>query len=383
MNRSSRCVVLASLLFLSACATRPAIHDGPQPFDAAVAQATDHLVAQVPALLTLGTREVTHDPTLDAQTGQQTNATRALDAAVARHIAARHAKFTVLPFRSSHLSEAQYLLASTLSRQADAMRIDMALVELRSGTVVAQASSLAIDQGLDHAPLPYYRDSPVLVKDRVVEGYLRTATTAQGERGDAYYLERIALAATVNEATELYNQARYREALGEYRSALAVREGEQMRALNGLYLANVKLGDADAAEAAFARVVAMGIAYRQLSVKFLYNPGSIAFFVDPRISTPYPMWLRQIAREAQSAKTCMDIVGHTSRTGRASANEALSLKRAIDIRQRLVREAPELAARTEAVGMGFRQNIIGTGTDDAIDVLDRRVEFRIEDCGAR
>ena len=98
----------------------------------------------------------------------------------------------------------------------------------------------------------------------------------------------------------------------------------------------------------------MGIAYRQLSVKFLYNPGTVAFFVDPRISTPYPMWLRQIAREAHAANACMDIVGHTSRTGRRPANDALSLRRAADIQRRLVREVPELATRTQAIGMGFR-----------------------------
>jgi hypothetical protein len=30
--------------------------------------------------------------------------------------------------------------------------------------------------------------------------------------------------------------------------------------------------------------------------------------------------------------------------------------------------------------MGFRENLIGTGTDDARDALDRRVEFKITGC---
>ena len=30
--------------------------------------------------------------------------------------------------------------------------------------------------------------------------------------------------------------------------------------------------------------------------------------------------------------------------------------------------------------MGFRQNIVGSGSDDAVDALDRRVEFRIVGC---
>ena len=36
--------------------------------------------------------------------------------------------------------------------------------------------------------------------------------------------------------------------------------------------------------------------------------------------------------------------------------------------------------RTKTSGVGFRENIIGTGTDDATDALDRRVEFRIGGC---
>jgi hypothetical protein len=33
-------------------------------------------------------------------------------------------------------------------------------------------------------------------------------------------------------------------------------------------------------------------------------------------------------------------------------------------------------------GKGFRENMTGSGTDDVRDALDRRVEFKIEACGA-
>ena len=92
------------------------------------------------------------------------------------------------------------------------------------------------------------------------------------------------------------------------------------------------------------------------------------------------MWLRQIAREGTAAKACMNIVGHTSRTGSEQVNDALSLQRAAYIRQRLAAEAPAFAARTQASGMGFRENIVGSGTDNGFDVLDRRVEFKIVPC---
>ena len=324
---------------------------------------------------------------LDAATGQQTAATTLLETRVSERLAAKADLFEILPFQSANLSKAQFLLTGTMTRvegdgnaKKRALQIQLALTDLKAGTVAAQASALARDDGLDHTPLAYYRDSPVLVKDKVIEGYARTSATAPGQRGDAFYLERIAEATTIHEATTLYNQERYVEALGRYRSALAMPTGEQLRVVNGIYLASAKLGRTAEAEQAFGRVVALGIAYNELGVKFLFNPGSTEFWSDPKVSGAYPMWLRQIARESTGAKVCMNIVGHTSRTGSEPVNDALSLQRANFIRQRLAAEAQSLAAKTKTAGMGFRQNIVGSGTDNAVDALDRRVEFRIIPC---
>ncbi|MES1163671.1 MAG: OmpA family protein, partial [Rhizobacter sp.] len=98
------------------------------------------------------------------------------------------------------------------------------------------------------------------------------------------------------------------------------------------------------------------------------------------ISGPYPMWLHQIAKASTDAGICMAIIGHTSHTGPVAYNEALSLQRAAYIRQRLVSDSTALGPRTTTSGMGFRQNIVGSGTDDAVDALDRRVEFKITPC---
>ena len=366
-----------------------------QPFDQAVAQATDGLAGQtqkLPAFLAkveskLNKRGVVLDPMLDAATGQQTAATVLLENRVTERLTTKFDQFEVLPFQSANLARAQYLLTGTMTRidsgasnRKRALQINLALTELKSGNVVAQASAVAKDEGLDHTPLAYYRDSPVLVKDKVIEGYTRTSVTPPGQRGDALYLERIASATLINEATTLYNQERYVEALGQYRSALATPTGEQLRVLNGIYLTTFKLGRMAEAEQAFGRVVALGIAYNELGVKFLFNPGTTDFWSDSKVSGPYAMWLRQIAKEGTAAKVCMNVVGHTSKTGSEQSNDALSLQRANVIRQRLASEAAPLAARTKTVGMGFRQNIVGSGTDNAVDALDRRVEFKIIPC---
>ena len=393
VRRFAPALAAASALVLAACAApAPVATPTELPFEQAVDQATDSLAGQtqkLPAFFAkLAKRGVVLDPMLDAATGQQTNATNALETRVGERLTSKYAsQFEILPFQSANLSKAQFLLTGTMTRvdndgtaKKRALRINLALTELASGNVVAQASALSLDEGLDHTPLPYYRDSPVLVKDKVIEGYARTSVTPPGQHGDAFYLERIASAMLVNEATALYNQERYVEALGRYRSALAMPAGEQLRVVNGIYLASAKLGRSADAEQAFGRVVALGIAYNELGVKFLFNPGSTEFWSDAKVSGAYPMWMRQIAREATAAKVCMNVVGHTSKTGSGPANEALSLQRANFIRQRLTAEAAGLGPKTRTTGVGFRENIVGSGTDNAVDALDRRVEFRIVPC---
>jgi len=148
--------------------------------------------------------------------------------------------------------------------------------------VVAQASALARDEGLDHTPLPYFQDSPVLLKAPVVDAYVRTSATALRQRADAFHIERIAVATMINEATALYNAERYQEALARCRAAGGTACGEQLRPPNGIYLASVKLGRSVEAEQAFGKVAAYGFSTSQPGMKFLFNPGITVFWSDPK-----------------------------------------------------------------------------------------------------
>lgn len=386
--------------WLGGCAQQAVQLREESPFEEAVAKATDGLVTQtqkLPGFLAagagildkaqgkLGKRGVVLDPMIDASSGQQTLATQLLERRVTERMVGKFESLEILPFASANLGKAQYLLTGTLVRikggtGRSPLQINLALTELKSGSVVAQASAVARDEGIDHTPLRYYQDSPILVKDKVVDGYVRTSATPPGQAADNFYFERVAVATVITEANAAYNAERYQEALAKFRAAGGMAGGDQLRTLNGIYLANTKLGRTAEAETAFGNIVAFGIRNSQLDVKFLFNPGSTVFWSDPRISGAYAMWLRQIAKESAAAKVCMNIVGHTSRTGSESANDALALQRANAIQQRLMAEAGGAAARAKTVGMGFRENIIGSGTDNAVDALDRRVEFKIVGC---
>lgn len=77
-----------------------------------------------------------------------------------------------------------------------------------------------------------------------------------------------------------------------------------------------------------------------------------------------------------------DIVGHISRAGPEPLNDQLSLLRAGTIKQKLEYDVPDLHTRTIANGVGSKENLVGSATDDARDALDRRVEFKVVDCRA-
>ena len=72
--------------------------------------------------------------------------------------------------------------------------------------------------------------------------------------------------------------------------------------LNGMYLCHTQLGRQDAAEAACGRIVSLGLATNNLSVKFLFKPGATELISDQKINASYTMWLRQIAKETAAAK---------------------------------------------------------------------------------
>ena len=185
----------------------------------------------------------------------------------------------------------------------------------------------------------------------------------------------------IHEATSLYNQERYVEALGRYRSALAMPTGEQLRVVNGIYLTSAKLGRTAEAEQAFGRVVALGIAYNELGVKFLFNPGSTEFWSDPKVSGAYAMWLRQIAQREHGREGLHEHrrPHQPDRLG-AGQRRALAAARQLHPRSASRPRRSRSAAKTKTSGMGFRQNIVGSGTDNAVDALDRRVEFKIVPC---
>jgi outer membrane protein OmpA-like peptidoglycan-associated protein len=380
-------LAIAPLAVLSAPAGAQPAAPTPVPFPEALQRAATELFGR--AAITGDRVELVIDPLIDAASGAQSAATRAMQQRLVEIVRTSYPRFVVQPFTPEVLARNPVVLVGTFTAisQAgneappDAFRICLSLADLASRTVVAKGVARATPEDVDVTPTPYFRDVPVWAKDQATDAYVKTCQgTPMGGRLDPAYVDRLPANALIQDGIAEYEAQRFREALAFYRTARKLPGGDQHRVRVGTYLANAKLGRRDDAVDAFGDLVDYGLSTEQLSVRLLFRPGSTQFIDNPQTTEPYPMWLSQIATRVRQKNACLEIVGHTSRTGPPSLNERLSVLRAQFIMDLLLTGMPDGRSRMIASGRGFRDNLVGTGKDDASDALDRRVEFKVIGC---
>ncbi len=371
----------------------PATSGQAQPLDTAVSRLATTLIAD--AKLDPGERRVlVVDPPVDRATVRHTALTREVEHRIAATVTQRFPNLQVSAFAQAALRRQPLMVLScmtpvaapgALATHIDTLpprfyRIWASLSDTRTGRIVASETVWVPASEVDATPTKFFRDSPVWVMDHSMQAYLKVCGGKPGEAMDPAYLDGRSAGIAVDEATQDYEGGHYPEALAAYTQASLLPGGDQMRVWNGVYLANLALGRPREAERAFGQMVDSGLAQGTLAVKFVFRPASTQFWPDRAVSGQYPVWLRQIAQRTASRQVCLLVVGHTSPTGTAAGNEALSERRAQLVRGRIVRLAPVLQIRTEARGRGAREPIVGNGRDNASDLLDRRVEFEPRPC---
>src|SRR5438067_3373196 len=184
---SSRSIALVALL-LAACAAppppeRPAAPASELAFDAAIDYAVDDLLVQARRLPAFAPKPlgglskseearpvIAVDPAIDGNTGQQTLASKALDARLLQRASDKFAQFEVVAVSAGSLAKAQFLLAGTLTpldagAKGGTFRISLSLTDIKTGFIVAQSSARSRAEGVDNTPTAFYRDSPSLTKD--------------------------------------------------------------------------------------------------------------------------------------------------------------------------------------------------------------------------
>jgi outer membrane protein OmpA-like peptidoglycan-associated protein len=372
-------------------AATPLVAPPAVPFEEAVGRAGRQLFEQARAFVGDEARPLVVDPLIDANTGAQTVGTASMGAQLEDIVKMSQGRWSVKPLTRETLGLRPLLLIGTLTpinversidTVPDAFRVWLTLIDLRTGKVVAKQLDRATVASVNPEPLPYYRDSPTWHKDKTVLGYINSCqvNTKVGDPADPEYLARLPAAAILNEAIIAYDGGNTKRANELYKEAAPLADPGDLRVLNGLYLTSWQLGQRDAAKEAFGKLVDSGLEQKRLPLKILFQPGNTAFDKIGDLPQQYPIWIASLATEAAKVDACVRVVGHTSRTGSARANEVLSRRRAETVQSMLEHDNRSLAAKLSATGMGSREALIGLGTDDQRDALDRRVEFRVVDC---
>jgi outer membrane protein OmpA-like peptidoglycan-associated protein len=117
-----------------------------------------------------------------------------------------------------------------------------------------------------------------------------------------------------------------------------------------------------------------------VDLRLQFRANSPAFIPDPELARQYAGWLKHIAGYTRSHRLCLDISGHSSRSGDQKNDEQLSLSRAKTIQGVMSITYPGIFKRSHVAGKGFRENIVGNGANDASDAVDRRIELSVITC---
>jgi outer membrane protein OmpA-like peptidoglycan-associated protein len=363
----------------------------PVRFEEAIARAGQELFAQARVQLGNEARSLVIDPLIDANTGGQTVSTAKMGSQLESIVKTQQVQWQLKPLTRQSLADKPLLLIGTLTpvnveravdTPPDAFRVWLTLIDLRTGRVVAKQLDRATIDSVNAEPLKFYADSPTWHKDKTVIGYINSCqiNTKIGDPADPDYLARLPAAAIINEAILAYGEGKTLAAQKLYKEADGIADRGDLRVLNGLYLTSWQLGQRDAAKQVFLRLVESGLELKRLPVKLLFQPGRTAFNQVGDLPQQYQMWIGALAQESNKANACVRVVGHTSRTGSARANETLSRQRAELVQKLLEQNTRALSARLSASGVGSKEALVGLGTDDLRDALDRRVEFRVIDC---
>ena len=315
------------------------------PFNEAVAFAANNLFGKALLPDGAGALPLVIDPLIDGNSGAQSTATQTMEQRITGLLKSSYPRYALQPFNTSSLARGPLLFIGTFTAvdmegknagPREWYRVCLALVDLHSGKIVSKGFARAQPDGVDSTPLTFFQDSPAWVPDGATDGYVKTCQgTKVGDPINPAYWDKIVAAAMINDAMNSYNSGRYEEALDLYRGVARTGGGDQLRVYNGLYLSNWKLGRKDEAERAFSKIVDYGLTQKRMAVKFLFRPGSTLFLPDPEVNSQYQVWLKEIGLRTGAATACVEVSGHTSKTGSASLNDRLSLLRAQFVSQRL------------------------------------------------
>jgi len=384
--------IVALSAVLAACVSPPPkLSAEPMDFETAVRALAGNLLAQLKAnqstLASLGDATMAAEPMIDANTAEVTMASRRIEEIIFDEARKQFPKIKLLPLNPESAEIAKYILTGIIkldsknsAKGAVLYRIQSSIIDLKTNMVMASAEARVIDPKLDMTPISAFKDNPMYTKDKRIDGLIKTVETAPGQLADKEYMNGLTTAALLTEGDRMYDRKNYEKALSYYKEVSLRTDGQLMRTYAGMYQIYRKFNRPADAEVAFGRLVALGYSTNNMNIKLMFSVGSTQFIADTDMRNEYTIWLRQIAKHLAKSDVCLSIIGHSSRSGSETFNELLSLQRAQYVQKLMQNDFQNMIERSTAIGRGWKENMVGTGSNDMQDAIDRRVEFKITQC---
>ena len=373
--------IICLILSLCACSSRPV------SFDAAAKKLATRLLREVQIKSLLTSKNIIVDDFTDEDTGELVEAGSAIEKIIFSIAEEKFTSLSLSKMDTKNILHAHYLINGVISFEQYKRKgkekyyhIYASATDLETGKVIASASAWIKDKDLDYTPLREYKEAPMFMTDKRHISKVKTARSLSGTQADSEYYDSLKTNALISEAFKAFGEKDYRETISMLTEAASRPDGQVMKTYAGLYQSYLKEGDIELAEEAFGKLLDISVESNSFSIKLLFQVNSTQFISDKNLKQRYQIWLRQISRFFKKNNTCAKIVGHSSNTGAEEYNNRLSKQRADAVRNHMKSYYKSVEQKTETIGMGFRENIRGLGTDDGRDSIDRRVEFKIISC---
>jgi len=324
------------------------------------------------------------DPFIEADTGNVTHASLQIQDLLGSTLTQN--QITVLPFDPASVAAASDVILGSVAYEpygSTATRhyhLFASVVDVKTSTVIANADAWVSNNKIDISPVDIYQSSPMYIKDNPTKLRVSTSREAAGSPVERDYVSGLDAAALSQQASAEFDKKDYEAAIADFNRSIALPQGKTMKNYSGLYQSYYKLGQRDAATKAFYDLFNIAAGTNDITLKFLFSVNSVDFIADQGTVDQYGIWLQQAAQYFDKNGSCLTVVGHSSHTGEQAYNVKLSLARAEKIQKLLASDNSAIVKKIQSSGRGFSENIVGTGTDDLQDAIDRRVEFKIRPC---
>jgi outer membrane protein OmpA-like peptidoglycan-associated protein len=388
----NRLLILGLISLLVSCQTvPPKPKQAYLPYEAGIRLLSKGLMTKLQkrqSIFSKKTSTIVLNPFLEQDSGQVLEASLEIESLLIKQTQEDFEQFKLYRLTPEKLVEAQYILNGIIQYDTQKSKaneklykISASIVDLETKIVVTKGAVWIVNPGLNYQPTPSYQDNPMYIKGKLLTHTLKTVNSPIGTQVSADYYTFIKTNALLIAGQTAYDKQNYGLARNLFKEVTQRENGQLIEAYGGLYTANFKLHDLVEAEQSFGKMVSLAIEQGVLPIKFLFQSNLTEFVALPDLTEQYRLWLRQIGGYFKNeSDQCVNIIGHTSRSGSYKYNKQLSLQRANKIQQLLQDSFSDITQRSHTLGMGPDETIVGTVPDSAENAIDRRVEFQITDC---